>query len=346
MIYPTQLNVFGSGLSPQVSYKYDRASSSWKKHFNIYDHLGTLAQTYKKVGIFGITPTSMQTHNPFGSERWANSNLTETESTLLNWIGKEKDHESKLGDHGFRKYEYETGRFISIDPLWGKYYGWTPYQYSMNSPVMLVDYSGLSPIFDTEGFLLGTDDEGIQGDPIIMKFEDFKQGMSPEKAQKKNLGMRGLVNKEAIDRFTETYENLSERPDWDGYITLDEANEWYRNGGGDPLFAELDQLDLSFYYSQGDDYIGKEYTVSLRSGNSLNDFLVYGSISLVRYPNNTVRAYSDSYDFRTDDHTWWNPLNWVRNIETTIGSAVAGSGRDFDINLYGSKKLKVPFWRK
>lgn len=91
------------------------------------------------------TPTSMQTHNPYGGERWTNSNLTETESTLLNWVGKEKDHESKLGDHGVRKYEYETGRFISIDPLWGKYFGWTPYQYSMNSPVMLVDVNGEQP---------------------------------------------------------------------------------------------------------------------------------------------------------------------------------------------------------
>ena len=142
MIYPAQLNVFGSGLSPQVSYKYDRASSSWKKHFNIYDHLGTLAQTYKKVGIFGITPTSMQTHNPFGSERWTNSNLTETESTLLNWVSKEKDNESKLGDHGVRKYEYETGRFISIDPLWSSYYSWTPYQYSRNNPINALDISG------------------------------------------------------------------------------------------------------------------------------------------------------------------------------------------------------------
>lgn len=44
-----------------------------------------------------------------------------------------------------RKYEYETGRFISIDPLWSKYYGWTPYQYSMNSPVMLVDFNGFKP---------------------------------------------------------------------------------------------------------------------------------------------------------------------------------------------------------
>ncbi|MFA7326339.1 MAG: RHS repeat-associated core domain-containing protein [Candidatus Kapaibacterium sp.] len=84
----------------------------------------------------------MQTHNPYGGDRWTNSNLAETESTLLNWVGKEKDNESKLGDHGVRKYEYETGRFISIDPLWSNYYGWTPYQYSMNSPISRIDVNG------------------------------------------------------------------------------------------------------------------------------------------------------------------------------------------------------------
>lgn len=114
-----------------------------------YDHLGTLSQTYKE-DLNGIIPTSMQTHNPYGGDRWTNVNLTETESTLLNWVGKEKDNESKLGDHGVRKYEYETGRFISIDPLWAKYYGWTPFQYSMNSPIMNVDYSGLIVEFHTD----------------------------------------------------------------------------------------------------------------------------------------------------------------------------------------------------
>lgn len=158
MIYPAQMNVFGGGMSPQISYKYDRATTSWKKHYNIYDHLGTLAQTYKQSG-FGATPTSMQTHKPFGGENWLNNNLTETESTLLNWVGKEKDNESKLGDHGVRKYEYETGRFLSIDPLWANYYGWTPYQYAGNDPVNKVDPYGkawwtLHIKMDQEGRLL------------------------------------------------------------------------------------------------------------------------------------------------------------------------------------------------
>ncbi len=47
-----------------------------------------------------------------------------------------------LTDHGVRKYDYNLGQFTSIDPLWEKYYGWTPYHYCGNNPVMAVDPSG------------------------------------------------------------------------------------------------------------------------------------------------------------------------------------------------------------
>ena len=44
----------------------------------------------------------------------------------------DNNSKSKLGDHGVRKYDYEIGRFTSVDPLWEKYTGWTGYQYSLN----------------------------------------------------------------------------------------------------------------------------------------------------------------------------------------------------------------------
>jgi len=62
--------------------------------------------------------------------------------TRQGYIGKEKDVENGLGDHGVRKYDYETGRFNSIDPLWEKYYGWSPYQYCMNNPIWAKDWDG------------------------------------------------------------------------------------------------------------------------------------------------------------------------------------------------------------
>ena len=48
--------------------------------------------------------------------------------------------------------------------------------------------------------------------------------------------------------------------------------------------------------------------------------------------------YADKYDF--DMKSWKNPLNWGRNSETIIGEHVAGEGKPFEINIYGSKKLK------
>jgi uncharacterized protein len=32
-----------------------------------------------------------------------------------------------------------TGRFFQVDPLWEKYYSWTPYHYSGNNPVSFLD---------------------------------------------------------------------------------------------------------------------------------------------------------------------------------------------------------------
>jgi len=58
------------------------------------------------------------------------------------FIGKEEDKESALGDFGVLKYDDGIGRFTSIDQLWEKYPGWTPYQYSMNNPVNMSDDNG------------------------------------------------------------------------------------------------------------------------------------------------------------------------------------------------------------
>lgn len=46
----------------------------------------------------------------------------------------------------------------------------------------------------------------------------------------------------------ESYMNLPNRPDYDGYLTLSEANEWYRNGNGQPLFIDSSKISLLKIY--------------------------------------------------------------------------------------------------
>ena len=51
-----------------------------------------------------------------------------------------------LHDHGVRKYDEDIGRFTSVDPLWSKYIGWTPYQYCGNDPINASDGNGAEPL--------------------------------------------------------------------------------------------------------------------------------------------------------------------------------------------------------
>jgi len=246
--------------------------------------------------------------------------------------------------------------WMSPDPLSDERPSWSPYQYCINNPINRVDPTGAldNPIYDFDGNFLGTDDKGLQGEAIIMNKSDFKQGMSNPDAMAKGRTLDNMSDGQAMkfanngnfENFLNHYNSLSNRPDWDGYLTLDEANEWYRTGNGKSLYTDLSKIDLSNLYSRGSKYVNQVKVVNLLTASrSLNDGLVYGQVTLKRYPNNQVRAFSDEYNFEM--HNSWNPLNWPRNTQTLIGRSVAGEGQKYDINIYGSKTLKPLFpWTK
>jgi RHS repeat-associated protein len=331
-------------------------------NYFITDHLGSTRVIIDNAGEI----KAQYNYYPFGKQ-WEDLNLM-ANTNRYTFSGKEKQTVKDLGylDFGARMLRNETDPpgWMSIDPLCEKYYSISPYAYCANNPVNYIDHFGLafskydyfadneyfqqkyyyndSPVFDRDGYLLGTDDEGLQGEPIIMDKDNFRQGMPHEEAMKHNLGEDGLKGRKALLRFNSIFNDLPNRPDWAGYLTLEEANAWYRKGKGKPLFVALNKIDMSGIVSLGEKYVGqiKSFNLLLYS-LSLNDGLVYGSITLKRYPNHQVRAYADKYNF--DMHNWLNPFNWGRNFQTIIGGIVAGTGEPYEINIYGSKTLK-PKW--
>ena len=148
-------------------------------------------------------------------------------------------------DNRARYYDCILARFTTQDPLAEKYPWLTPYNHCANNPLKFVDMNGMNPIYNREGYLIGTADNGIQGEPIIMDAENFHDKITLEEAQKLDLGVAGLLNNDAIERYNNSIKSLSDRPDWDGYITLDEANNWYKNGNGEPLYADINKIDFS-----------------------------------------------------------------------------------------------------
>ena len=59
--------------------------------------------------------------------------------------GKENDNETQTQDYGFRVYDPRKARFLSVDPLTGKYPFYTPYQFAGNMPIKFIDLDGLEP---------------------------------------------------------------------------------------------------------------------------------------------------------------------------------------------------------
>ena len=59
------------------------------------------------------------------------------------YVGKERDEESGMYYYGARYYAPWTCRFISVDPLAGKYADINPYNYAGNKPIGKIDIDGL-----------------------------------------------------------------------------------------------------------------------------------------------------------------------------------------------------------
>ena len=129
------------------------------------------------------------------------------------FTGKERDEETGYGYFGARYMDHELmTMWLSVDPLADKYPSISPYAYCEWNSMRLVDPNGkeISPIYDTYGNYLGTDDAGKQGKAIVMNKKNFKQGMRHDEALRFNLGSNGFSDKSSLNRFKSHYQKLQQ----------------------------------------------------------------------------------------------------------------------------------------
>ena len=183
----------------------------------------------------------------------------------------------------------------------------------------------------------------------------FKQGMSTEDADSHDLGLDflnakvgniGNDGKDPYDRFLESYTNLSNRPDWDGYLTKEEADDWWKTKSGIPLFVDqskinLKGVDISDFEKSNPMYHNFIWDFDFDNpySNLSETGRVYGSIKLTLLNNQgdvmLGRSYDflDEYDFEMDDRVF-------RNIATWVGRPGGpDDGKSFIIKSYGHAKL-------
>ena len=162
-----------TGKRKVVRYQYD-------------NHLGSACLELNENGLI----ISYEEYHPFGTTSYR-SGRTETEVSQkrYRYCGKERDEETGLYYYGMRYYAAWICRFVSVDSLQFKYPELTPFQYSSNNPITMIDLDGLE----------GVRPENIQIQPFTPQRIDIPlpgngfSGMDPSGAGG-SAGQRGQQN--------------------------------------------------------------------------------------------------------------------------------------------------------
>ena len=137
-LWPVEYNSYGPAHTRVIT------RPSGASEYVLHDHLGSARITLDNAARV----IESQSYTAYGDHR-----THDGEASRTSYIGRETDKESDLGfgacpealRGSVRLYDPTYGRFLSVDPLWGKYLPLQSYQYAANNPVMMVDPTGLFP---------------------------------------------------------------------------------------------------------------------------------------------------------------------------------------------------------
>ncbi len=124
--------------------------------YRLADHLGNTVVLFEDRDEDGIISSSLadpataevlqrELYYPFGLPLRGTAPLAPEPSQDYLYNGKEDVWEIGLLDYGARMYDPAAGRWLGVDPLAGEYGAFSPYNYVLNNPMLLVDPDGREP---------------------------------------------------------------------------------------------------------------------------------------------------------------------------------------------------------
>jgi len=115
-------------------------SNNLEKSYQLTDWLGTPRLGMDDQG----TITTTRDYYPYGKPLPSRFYSSSFEDRRYQFTGHEYDEENNHDYHGARYYQRDIARYLGVDPLASSFPGWTPYHYTHNNPINLVDPDGRS----------------------------------------------------------------------------------------------------------------------------------------------------------------------------------------------------------
>ena len=300
--------------------------------FHIPDHLGSTRVSYNirfstPTGTsYSKTTASKHSYRPFG--KVYREYLYGAQDKFL-FTGKEQDGETRLQDFGARGYDPNLGRFLSVDPLAGKFPAWSSYNYCYDNPLIFKDPTGkaASPIYDFQtGTFLGTDKEGFKGEVLFMNVGTFNilggnNNIEHSEALRYGSSVDQMLSGNHIEAIANAFTDITSQTDLgtsvintksmlhNGTISLsgrDKNGEVYTYNG-----VQHDNNELASYHKNGVD--GKmEIGYNMETGKSLfhtveniqntfiHEFLGHG----INGWGNATNTHKNVYELQMSHSTW------------------------------------------
>ncbi|GHT74117.1 hypothetical protein AGMMS50262_06460 [Bacteroidia bacterium] len=339
----------------EEGYLTKNSNGTYNHYFYIKDHLGNnRATVYSSSGSSWLLGQETN-YYPFGMAYPTGDYYPEAQP--FKFGDKELDEMNGLNWYDFeaRHLLLNPPVFPTQDPLAEKFYWISPYTYCLNNPVNKIDPTGLAPIYAPDGTFLGTDNEGLRGNPIVMSSDYFTQGMMHNDA----VGYYTVLNDEdARTKLSDHYGNLSNRPDYDGFVTISEGIEWAKAHPGakdnpsadNTLYIDVSKLDFGNISTANFTETGVETPINLfniantveSSDNPTLRATVYAlgriTMKLENRENKTVSIVNNS----ATDYDWNRGGGGVRDnfIRAERKRAGLNDSHGFKVFYYGVGKLR------
>ena len=127
---------------------------------------GTYTWRFRRVHSGANAPASSYTLDTLKVSYVIPYTRTECQETDLayrfGFNRKEDDRETSTQDYGFRIYNPQIGKFLSVDPLKKKYPELSPYQFASNTPISAIDLDGGEALVVTIRPTSGSNDPALK----------------------------------------------------------------------------------------------------------------------------------------------------------------------------------------